>query len=85
MATTVELEPIPGEKGPHSQDLHVPRLPGVRLFDSGEREYPLESIEDRFQLRLIGLLRTGADVGFVVHPVSCVGTEGDLAAGEASV
>ena len=38
-----EIRPIPGETGARSFD-RVSRLPGVRLFDAGEREYPMERI-----------------------------------------
>lgn len=43
MAETFEVQPIPGELGPRSTT-HLSRLPGVHLFDSGEREYPGESV-----------------------------------------
>jgi len=37
-----ELTPLPGETGPREKDL-VDRLPGVSVFDAGDREYPYES------------------------------------------
>lgn len=37
-----ELVPLPGEAGPREVDV-VGRLPGVSVFDAGDREYPYES------------------------------------------
>ncbi len=43
LAEEATIFPIPGETDARFE-ARVPRLPGVRLFDTGEREYPLERI-----------------------------------------
>jgi len=43
LAEETSINPIPGESG-FRFEKRVPRLPGVRLFDAGEREYPMERI-----------------------------------------